>query len=109
MYDDFEISGEVDDAVAIEGAANVPVCLTMSRVGAMLQFLFVIYLFFVMLACGRKKLSKMTGGTISMSFKLSLIYEAKALTQRRKYSTLQSVTSRVLYDCSRREKSDYSY
>ncbi|CAM9972971.1 unnamed protein product, partial [Ectocarpus sp. 12 AP-2014] len=33
IYDDFEISSEIDDAVAIKGATNVPVCLTMSRVG----------------------------------------------------------------------------
>lgn len=32
VYDDFEISSELDDAVSIKGAANVPVCLTMSRV-----------------------------------------------------------------------------
>lgn len=34
VYDDFDISSEIDDAVAIQGAANVPVCLTMSRVRA---------------------------------------------------------------------------
>ncbi|CAN0489578.1 unnamed protein product, partial [Ectocarpus sp. 8 AP-2014] len=33
IYDDFEISSEIDDAVAIKGATNVPVCLTMSRNG----------------------------------------------------------------------------
>ncbi|CAN0347599.1 unnamed protein product [Ascophyllum nodosum] len=32
IYDDFEISSEIDDAVAVAGAENVPVCLTMSRV-----------------------------------------------------------------------------
>lgn len=32
IYDDFEISSEIEDAVFIEGAPNVPVCLTMSRV-----------------------------------------------------------------------------
>lgn len=32
VYDDFEMSGEIGDAVPIEGTANVPVCLTMSRV-----------------------------------------------------------------------------
>lgn len=32
IYDDFEISSEIDDAVSIPGAENVPVCLTLSRV-----------------------------------------------------------------------------
>lgn len=32
IYDDFEMSSEIEDAVYIEGAPNVPVCLTMSRV-----------------------------------------------------------------------------
>lgn len=35
VYDDFEISSEIDDAVCIAGASNVPVCLTMSRVSKM--------------------------------------------------------------------------
>lgn len=70
IYDDFEISSEIDDAVPIKGATNVPICLTMSRVR---DSFFLCPFYFVFTACVHFFFVLRTACSVGMSVSTSLV------------------------------------